>query len=112
YNELIGKKGGLSALHFAIRQGSTGSVEALLAAGADVNALTPSDNTSPLLIATINGQFDLAMLLLERGADPNLASDAGATPLFAAINIQWAPRSFYPQPRAQLQQKTTYLQLM
>jgi uncharacterized protein len=28
------------------------------------------------------------------------------------VNIEWAPKSFYPQPRAQLQQKTNYLQLM
>jgi ankyrin repeat protein len=112
YNELIGKQGGLTALHFAVRQGSVDSVTALLAAGADVNARTPSDGTTPLLMATINGQFDLAMLLLERGADPTLSSEAGATPLFTTINIQWAPRSFYPQPRAQLQQRTTYLDLM
>ncbi len=112
YNELIGKQGGLTALHFAIRQGSVESAKALLAAGADINGRTPSDGTTPLLMATINGQFDLAMLLLEQGADPTLASDAGATPLFAAINIQWAPRSFYPQPRAQLQQRTAYLDLM
>ena len=34
------------------------------------------------------------------------------TPLYAVINVQWAPRSFYPQPRAYLQQKTAYLELM
>ncbi len=112
YNELIGRQGGLNALHYATRQGSVESVRALLAAGAEINGRSPADGTTPLLMATINGHFDLAMVLLEAGADPSLASDAGATPLFSAINIQWAPRSFYPQPRAQLQQKTTYLDLM
>jgi ankyrin repeat protein len=112
YNELIGKVGGLSALHFAARQGSADSVRALVEGGADVNQLSPADKASPLLIAAINGQFDIASYLLEKGADPNLASDAGATPLYAAINVQWGPKSFYPQPRAQLQQKTSYLDLM
>jgi ankyrin repeat protein len=63
-------------------------------------------------MATINGHFDIAMDLLARGADPRLASDAGATPLYAALNVQWAPKAFYPQPRAYLQQQTTYLELM
>ena len=45
----------------------------------------------------------------------NIAIDVGAaglTPLYGVINLQWAPRSFYPQPRAQLQQETGYLELM
>jgi ankyrin repeat protein len=34
------------------------------------------------------------------------------TPLYAALNCVWAPRTLYPQPTAYRQQKTTYLQLM
>ena len=37
YNELIGKQGGLSAMHYAVRQGSMASVKALLDGRADVN---------------------------------------------------------------------------
>ncbi|HIF23791.1 MAG TPA: ankyrin repeat domain-containing protein, partial [Gemmatimonadetes bacterium] len=66
----------------------------------------------PLLIATINGHFDLAMLLLARGADPNLASDAGATPLFAAVNVHWAPKARYPQQNAYKQQDVIYLDVL
>ncbi len=33
-------------------------------------------------------------------------------PLFAVLNIQWAPKSLYPSPKAYQQQKTTYLELM
>jgi ankyrin repeat protein len=111
YNELIGKQGGLSALHFAARQGGLQTVNALVAAGADVNQVSPADQTSPLLIATINGQFDIAARLLELGADPNLASEAGIAPLYAVLNVEWAPKAFYPQPRASLQQNLSYLDL-
>ncbi|MBK9409562.1 MAG: ankyrin repeat domain-containing protein [Gemmatimonadetes bacterium] len=112
YGELVGKSGGLTPLLFAVRQGHSASVLALLAAGADVNQVSAGDHTSPLLMATINGQFDLAMVLLGKGAKPTLASDAGTTPLYATINVQWAPKSLYPQPTAQLQQETGHLALM
>jgi len=112
YNELIGKHGGLSALHFAARQGSMASAEALLAAGADVNQHGAGDKTTPIIVAAVNGHFDLVSFLLDKGANPNLVSEAGMFPLYAVINTQWQPRSFYPQPRAYLQQKTDYLTLM
>lgn len=112
YNELIGAQGGLTALHMAARQGSLGSVRALVDGGANVNQPSPGDRTPPLLIATINGHFDVAWYLLEKGADPNLRSDAGATPLYGVINVQWAPKAAYPQPRAYLQQTHSYLDLM
>ncbi|HEY4304955.1 MAG TPA: ankyrin repeat domain-containing protein [Gemmatimonadaceae bacterium] len=112
YSDLIGNKGGLTPLLFAIREGHTESVVALLKAGSDVNQVSGGDHTSPLLMATINGHFDIAKMLLEKGADPKLASDAGTTPLYATINIQWAPKSMYPQPTAQTRQTTTHLELM
>ena len=112
YNELIGKHGGLSALHFAARQGAIASAEALLAAGADINQRCAGDKTTPIIVAAINGHFDLVSILLDKGADPNLASEAGMFPLYGVINTQWQPRSFYPQPRAYLQQKIGYLDLM
>ena len=112
YNELIGKQGGLTALLLASRQGARDTALALLEGGADINQASPADHTSALLIATINGHFDLAMDLLARGADVSKSSDNGVTPLYAALNVQWAPKAFYPQPRAYLQQNTSYLQLM
>jgi ankyrin repeat protein len=112
YGDLIGNKGGLTPLLFAVRDGSLETVEVLLKAGAKINHVSAGDHTSPLLMATINGRFDLAKMLLAKGGDPKLASDAGATPLYATINVQWAAKSLYPQPTAQLQQTTTHLELM
>ncbi|MCA2992468.1 ankyrin repeat domain-containing protein [Gemmatimonas sp.] len=112
YGELIGNKGGLTPLLFAVREGHVEAVRRLLDAGANLNHVSEGDHSSPLLMAAINGRFDLAKMLLDRGADVKLASDAGATPLYAVINTQWAPKSLYPQPTAQLQQQVTHLELM
>ena len=112
YAELINGQGGFTPLLFSARQGDLETVKALLDAGASINTLSGGDSTSPLLMATINGHFDLAAYLLERGANPSLASDNGVTPLHAALNVQWAPRALYPQPRTYLQQKITYLDFM
>ncbi|MGE0862795.1 MAG: ankyrin repeat domain-containing protein [Vicinamibacterales bacterium] len=112
YNELISSQGGLTALLFAARQGYTDTVKALVEGGADLNQLNAGDKTSPLLMAIINGHFDLATYMIEKGADPNVAAFNGATPLYAVLNIQWAPKSLYPSPKAYQQQQTTYLDLM
>ena len=112
YAQLVGHTGGLTPLLFAARQGHSDAVQALLGADAEVNRVSAGDKTSPLLIAIINGHFDLALLLLDKGADPTLASDSGATPLFAALNVRWAQQALYPQPKAYLQQKATHLDLM
>ncbi len=112
FAELVSTQGGLTPVHFAIRQGHTDAVKLLLESGADLNQVTGGDGTSPLLMAVINGQLDLAMFLLERGANPRLASDNGVTPLYAALNVQWAPKALYPQPRAYTQQKVSYIDVM
>jgi ankyrin repeat protein len=112
FTELVAYWGGMAPLHFAARQGQTEAVLALLEAGADINQQAVGDNSTPLVIAAVNGNFDLARLLLEKGADPNLAQHNGVTPMYAALNCQWAAKALYPQPRAQEQQRTTYLDLM
>ena len=112
YDDLVGKQGGLAAIHYAARDGYAETVMALLDAGVDVNLLTAGDRSTPLLVAVINGNFDMARTLVERGGDPNAASEDGVAPLFAAINTQWNLRTWYPQPTAYQQQETSYLELM
>ena len=110
---LVGATGGMTALLHAAREGSSEAAMALLKGGADVNQVSGGDETSPLLIATLNGQFDLSMLLTSQGADPNLVANTdGSGPLFAVLQTQWAPKSNYPQPRAQDLQTTEYIDLL
>lgn len=110
---LVGATGGMTALLHAAREGHSEAALALLNGGADVNQVSGGDKTSSLLIATLNGQFDVAMLLIEHGADPNLVANTdGAGPLFATLQTQWAPKSNYPQPRAQDLQDTEYLDVL
>ncbi|MCZ6918220.1 MAG: ankyrin repeat domain-containing protein [Gemmatimonadetes bacterium] len=112
YTELVGRQGGMSAFHYAARDGRIDAARMLLDAGADIDQVTDGDHSTPLLVAIINGNFDLALMLLEAGADPTITSEDGAAPLFATINNEWALRTWYPQPTASQQQETSYLDLM
>ncbi len=108
----ISAKGGLSALHHAVRQGYLATSIALLDAGALKDEKT-GDGHTPLLVALINGQFDVAMELIRRGADVNFSSDShGVTPLWATINARWQPRTRFPQPQEMDAQKADYLTVM
>ena len=112
YEATVGSMGGLTALHHAVRQGNIAATLALLDGGANINDVSATDSVTPLLHATINGHFDLAMQLVKRGADVKLTSIHGLSPLYAAINTFWHPRSRYPQPQAVQLQKTTHYELM
>jgi len=93
---------GFTPLFFAVREGHIDVVRVLLEAGVNVNeTLQPKADrpasplgtnyrpirkgTSPLMLAVENGHFDLAMALVEAGADPN-DQRSGFTPLHA---ISW-----------------------
>ena len=109
----VTKSGGLTPLLHASRQGYTDVAMALIDGGADVNQVSAADGTSPLLMAVINAQFDLAVQLIDRGADPNLGDNVhNATPLWAAVNAEWQPRTRFPQPQEHGLQQNTYLNVM
>ncbi|MCI0542034.1 MAG: ankyrin repeat domain-containing protein [Verrucomicrobiales bacterium] len=80
---------GFAPFFFAARDGRSDVVHALLKAGVDVNATMdprrvtgkgPRKGTSALLLAVENGHFNLAVELLDAGADPN-DQRSGFTPL-------------------------------
>ena len=112
YQKMVGTYGGLTALLLAARNGNIEAVRALLDGGADINEMSAGDRTSPLLVSTINGRWDVAMELVSRGADPNLASAPGGTPLYATIDVQWLPATRFPRHTHNMFQQTPYLELM
>ena len=89
--------GGLTALHFAARQGCLATAEVLVKAGAQINAVNPN-GFSPILLAIINAHYDVAAYLLRQGADSNIADEVGRTPLYAAIDMHTLPDSNLPWP--------------
>jgi ankyrin repeat protein len=77
------KEGGFTAFLFAARDGDLESAKMLLAAGASIND-TDGVGASALMMATRHDHVDLAMYLLEKGADPNV-SEAGHSALHLAV---------------------------
>jgi ankyrin repeat protein len=77
--------GGLTALLYAARAGCYDCVDALLAAGDDVNRPTP-EGVTPLMLALDNNHNEAAKLLLDRGANAGLWDWWGRTALYIAID--------------------------
>ncbi len=103
--------GGMTALLYAARDGHIFAAKALLEGGADINQVSVSEKTSPLVMAVMNGHYDLGKMLVDFGADPNLANNQGLTALYATIDVQWAPKGWFPSPIT-TEEKTPYLELM
>jgi len=80
--------GAMTALHFATRDGNLEMARVLLDAKADLERRS-ANGTRPLVVAIINNHIELAMFLLEQGADPNAADDFHKrTPLYAAVEMR------------------------
>ena len=77
---------GFTPLHIAAFVHNTRAARHLLGAGADPNVLATASfaQVSPLGTCAFSSATDIARLLLEHGADTELASDHGATPLQSA----------------------------
>ena len=103
-------RGGWTPLMYAAREGSIDAARALLDLKADPNLVALPQTTdisltddikqgidkhvgtSALVYAIINAHFDLAAMLLDRGADPNIADHTGMAALYAAVEwntLQW-----------------------
>lgn len=71
----------VTMLHHMAAKGLTEKARILVDHGANVNALDEEYRSTPLGFAARWGHADIVQLLLERGADPNLAAAPWATPL-------------------------------
>lgn len=68
-------KDGWTALHYAASGGHNHIVEKLLAAGADIDALSPNGSTA-LMLAARRGSITPYQTLLTAGADPRLINES------------------------------------
>jgi len=91
-------EGGLTPLLFAAREGCAECETVLLDAKADINVVDP-DQQSALILALINGQYDAAAVLIDRGIDVNMPDKVGRTPLYAAVDDHTMPSSNRPSPK-------------
>ena len=56
------------------------------------------DGETPFVRAALSGGIEVMRLLLEHGADPNIATTQGSTALMAAAGINWIPgQTLYAQ---------------
>jgi len=94
-------------------------IQALLARGANPNAALTAEPPSrrwmlpfgasswvnltgqtPLLRAALSGDVAVMRLLLDKGADPNLPTREGTTPLMAAAGVGWVLTQTYVESKA------------
>jgi ankyrin repeat protein len=91
-------------------------ITALLAKGANANQRTETtpvhglmqfdgswvnfDGQTPFIRAALSGDIEVMRLLLQHGADPNIATKEGSTALMAASGINWIPAQTFTRPEA------------
>jgi len=110
---------GRGALFFAIEArnrersenpAASALLEALVITGVDVNARANPDDASwvdfdgetPFLRAALSGDVESMRYLLKHGADPNLGTWGGTTPLMAAAGITYVPGQTFLRPEPEV----------
>jgi ankyrin repeat protein len=65
------------------------------------------DGQTPFLRAALSGDITLMKLLLAHGADPNMTTNDGATPLMAAAGVNWVVAQTYTRSEAEFLEAAT-----
>ena len=91
-------KGDWPALMYAARDGAPDAARALARGGADLNAPDP-EGTTALVRAIINSHYDTAAVLLEEGANPNVADGSAMAALYAAVDMSSLGEIYGRPPR-------------
>jgi len=79
--------GGFTPLLYAARENCVACVDVLLKNKADIDLPDP-DGVSPLLVAILNANWDLAKQLIAAGADVNQWDIYGEAPLLTAVDLR------------------------
>jgi ankyrin repeat protein len=87
--------GEFTALQLAAREGCAECARELAKGGAKLDTTSP-DGITALLFAVLNARFDTARVLIEAGADVNIADKWGRAPLYSAIDYNTTPRGGRP----------------
>jgi uncharacterized protein len=96
--------GSMTPLMYAARSGALEAAQALVAGGATLDTPDP-DGTTATILAIINGHYDVAALLIEKGANPNVADSSGMAALYATVDMHTLPFMHgrpYPKPSGRL----------
>lgn len=96
--------GQMTPLMYAARSGALAAAQALVDGGAKLDIQDP-DGTTATILAIINGHYDVAAMLVEKGANPNLADSSGMAALYAAVDMNTLPFMHgrpYPKPSGRL----------
>jgi len=85
--ERYDRKGGMTPLMYAARDGLPQAARLLLKNGADLE-ITEANEITPLLMALLNNHLEVAYMLLDFGAEVNVKDFYGRSPLFAAVDYR------------------------
>lgn len=98
YKRIAPRVDAFTALQFAVQAGHIDAVKALLDAGANILDETPQ-GMGTLTMAIANKHFELAALLVERGADVN-QRQIGFAPLHQLVRVRTLNIGQFPHPVA------------
>jgi len=71
-------------IHAAAFMGNVKMIQQHIKAGSDLNLKEPVGGSSPLISATVFGKIEVAIALIEAGADLNCTNNEGSTALHSA----------------------------
>ena len=80
-------RGGMSPVMLAAREGALDSARVLADAKANLDLQDP-EGTTALMLAIMNVHYDVALMLIEKGANPNIYDKAAMGALYAVVDMR------------------------
>jgi ankyrin repeat protein len=80
-------RGGFSPVMFAAREGALDSARVLADAKANLDLQDP-EGTTALMLAIMNVHYDVALMLVEKGANPDIYDKAAMGALYAVVDMR------------------------